>query len=87
MLDNVPALSLLQCSNQKVKCWKDSKAAELSAWRCCRGKQALLCKLPLSMPPPGSSAWCCCAYGVLSSKSNAKMMQNLNISRLNRQQT
>lgn len=48
----------VQSPGRKRQGGQQSHRVKLTGWKCCRGEQALLCKLPWSLPLPGSSAWC-----------------------------
>lgn len=93
MLVKVPSLTFFQCGDQGREGRGDSKAAELTGWKCCRGEQALLRKLPQSLLLPGSSDWCCCApqrcpgVSTHAPKRNASIMKKLSTSTLNQQQS
>lgn len=69
----------------------EPQSYKLTGWKCCRGEQTLLQKLPCSPPPPRNSAQCLCAPqhrpGVSTDapKRNASTMENLSTSKLNQQ--
>lgn len=89
----LPSLSSSAATREEKQWGQQSHRVKLTAWKCCRGEQALLCKLPRSLPLPGSSARCRCALqhcpavSVHAPKRNASIMKNLSTSRLNQQQS